>query len=89
MAHEDLTIPAGDVNTSTLIDPYLRLRQVVRVTGLSESTIKRKAVSQDDPFPKPFHLGEKHQPSIGWKQSEIVEWMSQRERVNGSGGVKT
>ncbi len=89
MANRDLMIPAGDLNTSTLIDPYLRLRQVVRITGLSESTIKRKAVSKDDPFPSPFHLGEKHQPSIGWRQSEIVDWMSQRERVKGSVGVKT
>ncbi len=81
MANNDLKIPAGDLNTSTLVDPFLRLRQVVRVTGLSESTVKRKSVSKDDPFPKPFHLGEKFQPSIGWKQSEIVDWMSQRERV--------
>ena len=81
MAHADMTIPAGDLNTSTLVDPFLRLRQVVRVTGLSESTVKRKSASKEDPFPKPFHLGEKFQPSIGWKQSEIVDWMSQRERV--------
>jgi predicted DNA-binding transcriptional regulator AlpA len=83
MAHADMTIPAGDLNTSTLVDPYLRLRlrQVVRVTTLSESVVKRKSASNDDPFPKPFHLGAKHDPAIGWLQSEIVDWMVQRPRV--------
>ncbi len=81
MAHKDMTIPAGDLNTSTLVDPYLRLRQVVRVTTLSESVVKRKSASAEDPFPKPFHLGAKHDPAIGWLQSEVVHWMCQRERV--------
>ena len=50
-------------------DQVLRLPEVIRITGLSKSTINRKAA--DGTFPKPVKLGTR---ASGWKESEITNW---------------
>ncbi len=78
MAHADLIPPPRDINTSTAVDPFLRIAQVARVTGLSNSTIKRKSADAQDTFPAPFRVTDY---ATGWKQSELVAWMADQPRI--------
>jgi prophage regulatory protein len=51
-------------------DTMLRMSDVVRLTGLSKSTIKRMVI--DGRFPKPMHLSPRRR---GWKGHEINSWL--------------
>ena len=55
----------------------LRLPDVMKMTGLSRSTIYA-SISQDV-FPKQFHLGPR---SVGWLKREIDEWVKQRIEIS-------
>ena len=60
-----------------MIDPILRIPEVVAVTGLSRSTIhRRRATGQ---FPKPVKLGKQN---VGWRQSEVEEWLASLPRAS-------
>lgn len=48
----------------------LRLRDVIKKTGLSRSSIY-KYVSTGR-FPKPVHLGER---TVAWVENEIEDWL--------------
>ena len=64
----------------------LRLREVMRLTGLSKTTIYRRY--RDGTFPRPLKLGPQ---SIGWRRGEILEWLESRPRAGaaaGDGGAK-
>jgi len=52
-------------------DDMLSPRDVVRITGLSLSTIKRMA--NDGRFPKPMRLSPRR---IGWTAREVKEWLN-------------
>ncbi|MDE0304389.1 MAG: AlpA family phage regulatory protein [Albidovulum sp.] len=66
--------PPGDAPFERL----LRIAEVMRLTGLSKSTIHRKWRSGEFPAPlKLFRDGR----AFGWKQSEILDWMRSRERA--------
>lgn len=69
---------SGDNKNSVFI---LRLKQVIERTGLSRSTIYRKAdpkSKQHDPsFPKRVHLGGL---AVGWVESEINHWLEERAK---------
>ena len=54
----------------------LRTPEVVRVTGLSKTTIWRRVRSGD--FPAPVKLGSLATRSIGWRQEEIERWIESR-----------
>lgn len=54
----------------------IRRPAVLKITGLSFSSIYRKYMSGD--FPKPVSLGEN---SIGWYEDEVAEWIENRQRV--------
>jgi len=60
----------------------LRLKAVITKTGVARSTIydwlNPKSPRYDDSFPKQRRLG---QQSVGWLESEIDEWLLQREEV--------
>ena len=56
-----------------MLTTILRLPAVKNRTGLSRSTIYSR-ISQDK-FPKPISLGSR---AVGWVESEIEEWLSQR-----------
>lgn len=49
----------------------IRLKEVLRKTGLSRSTIY--AYIADDMFPKPFKIGLR---AVGWYEHDIDEWIA-------------
>lgn len=53
------------------IDRFLRLDEVLHVTGLSRNTVYRRI--REGTFPKQLRIGPN---SVAWRQSEIVEWMN-------------
>ena len=53
------------------IDRFLRLDEVLHVTGLSRNTVYRRI--REGTFPKQLRIGPN---SVVWRQSEIVEWMN-------------
>ncbi len=71
---------------STQENRILRLREVMRLTGLSKTTIHRRY--RDGTFPRPLRLGPQ---SIGWRRAEILEWLESLPRAGAGaddGGVK-
>lgn len=61
----------------------LRLRDVIRQTGLSRSTIYLRISNKE--FPQPISLGGR---SVGWLQHDIDEWVLEKieaSRVNDHG----
>jgi prophage regulatory protein len=72
--------PPGDTEPGDTAQPrepepqdhdMLSPRDVVRLTGLSLSTIKRMV--NDDRFPKPMHLSPRR---IGWPAREVKAWIN-------------
>ena len=61
---------------STTDDRIIRLPEVIYLTGRSRSAIYRLVAESSD-FPQPVRLGR----SVGWRMSEIQEWIASRERV--------
>ncbi|HVY83161.1 MAG TPA: AlpA family transcriptional regulator [Steroidobacteraceae bacterium] len=57
---------------------FLRLRQVVSVTGLSRMTIGR--LERAGEFPRRRQLGAR---SVAWVQSEVEEWIESRPTISG------
>ena len=62
-------------NTDT-IDRIIRKPELKQAVSLSTSTIQR--LVQAGKFPKPIKLGAN---SVGWKMSEVQEWIDSRERT--------
>lgn len=52
---------------------FLRLKDVMSLTGLGRSTIYK--FMDDEVFPKTIPLGGR---AVAWVESEIEEWMEQR-----------
>ena len=52
---------------------FLRIRAVIRVTGLGRSTIYRFIA--DKTFPGPVRLGPR---AVAWRQSDLDRWSSNR-----------
>ena len=57
------------------VDPprFIRLPQVVEMTGLSTSTIYRWMT--DGTFPKQIQLGSR---SVVWNERDVIDWMNQQ-----------
>lgn len=49
----------------------LRMKDVMKVTGLSRSAIYQKVA--DDQFPKQIKLGER---AAGWLSDEVIGWLN-------------
>ena len=60
----------------------LRLRDVVDLTTISKSRLYPLMAREDDPFPRPIRLGPN---SVGWRRSEIEEWLDSRARAGSAG----
>ncbi len=58
------------------IDRFLRLREVLLVTGLTRSSVYRMIATND--FPRPVHLAAR---AVAWPESEIVIWQNQRMQM--------
>ena len=61
------------------MDRMLRTPEVVRLTGLSKTTIWRRVRSGD--FPVPVKLGSLGTRSIGWREAELEEWLENRPEI--------
>ena len=64
----------------------LRLGEVMRLTGLSKTTIYRRY--RDGTIPRPLKLGPQ---SVGWRRGEILEWLESLPRAgaaSGDGGAR-
>jgi prophage regulatory protein len=48
---------------------FLRIQAVIRVTGLSRSTLYR--LIADEAFPRPVRLGPR---AVAWRRSDIEAW---------------
>jgi predicted DNA-binding transcriptional regulator AlpA len=55
---------------------FLRRPEVLRITGLSDPTLKRH--EEAGTFPGRYQLGEN---SVGWAEDEILAWAATRKRV--------
>ena len=55
------------------MDRILRIPEVVKITGLSRTTIWRRVKSGD--FPAPVRLGSLATRSVGWRESQIKQWL--------------
>ena len=55
----------------------IRLPEVLRLTGLSRSTLYRKI--QSSQFPEPVRLGPR---SVAWRASDVLEWIDTRPLVS-------
>ena len=57
------------------VDPpwFIRLPQVLEMTGLSTSTIYRWMT--DGTFPKQIQLGSR---SVVWNERDVIDWMNQQ-----------
>lgn len=60
------------------IDRFLRLKEVIHITGLSTATIYRRI--KEGTFPKQIRIGPN---SVAWRQSEIEQWMLDLVRSDG------
>jgi prophage regulatory protein len=52
---------------------FLRLRAVVRVTGLSRATLYRLIANEQ--FPRPVQLGPR---AVGWRLADVEAWAEVR-----------
>ena len=54
-------------------DRLIKLPEVLRLTGLSRSTLYRKLKEGD--FPRPVQLGKR---AVAWRESEVIAWINGR-----------
>jgi prophage regulatory protein len=57
----------------------LRLKEVMRLTGLARSTVYDYITKQQ--FPKPITLGDR---AVGWLEHEIQDWINERIAIRDS-----
>ena len=61
------------------MDRILRIPEVVKITGLSRTTIWRRVKSGD--FPAPVRLGNLVTRSVGWRESQVKQWLDSRPEL--------
>jgi len=55
---------------------FVRLRELINITGLSRSTIRILELSGK--FPKHIQISDK---AIGWDYEEVIAWLEQRKNT--------
>ena len=58
------------------MERIIRIPEVVKITGLSKTTIWRRVKSGD--FPAPLRLGSLATRSVGWREGEVERWIDSR-----------
>ena len=56
-----------------MTDRIIRLPEVIKMTGLSRSSIY--AYKKDGTFPKTVKIGQR---SVGWVEAQVTEWISEQ-----------
>lgn len=51
------------------------LKDLMKITGLSRSTIYLRLNEEDGDFPKPINLGGRR---VGWIEAEVDEWIERQ-----------
>ncbi len=64
--------PAGG-SASPLSPAFLRMGDVLRLTGLARSTVYRLMAANG--FPAPCRLGQR---AIGWRSEDVAQWTATR-----------
>jgi prophage regulatory protein len=59
------------------IDRFLRLDEVLHITGLGRNTVYRRI--REGTFPRQVRIGPN---SVAWRQSAIAKWMSNLSPVD-------
>jgi predicted DNA-binding transcriptional regulator AlpA len=65
--------PATEPDPLPADDTMLPIKEVIRLTGLSKSTIKRRVNDPANGFPKPIPLSLRR---IGWRAGEVKAWIA-------------
>lgn len=74
---------AGSTALKVITGRIIRLKAVMKLTGLSRSTIydrmNPKSPRHDPSFPKQFSLGgtSKRASAVGWMEEEVLAWIAQ------------
>tara|TARA_R110002072_G_scaffold301462_1_gene481237 strand:+ start:17825 stop:18139 length:315 start_codon:yes stop_codon:yes gene_type:complete len=55
----------------------INIKEVIKLTNLSESTIRRYAKDKNNPFPEPKVLSIRN---VRWSRNDILEWIQNIER---------
>lgn len=61
-------------------DELVRWATVIKLSGLSKSTINRLEAAGD--FPQRVILGKGRRPAVGWHLREVRAWVRRRTRIN-------
>ena len=61
------------------MDKIMRMGDVTATTGLSEATIWRRV--NDGSFPAPLRLGGPNAKAVGWRASDVQEWIDNLQPV--------
>ena len=61
------------------MERMMRTPEVVNLTGLSKTTIWRRVRSGD--FPIPVKLGGPAARSVGWRATDVQEWIDSRPSI--------
>ena len=64
-------------------EELIPMKRVVRITGLSKSTIKRWVNDPENDFPKPHKLSKRR---IGWRADQVKAW---RNRIESAGSDRS
>lgn len=78
MSHLRLVAESG---AAVRRDRFLRLPEVIRVAGLSRSTIY--ALMKKGEFPKGVQLSAR---SVAWSESQVLQWV--QDRIAGADSLK-
>jgi len=55
----------------------LRIKAVLRLTGLSRTTLWRRVKTGQ--FPQPLKLGGPESRAVGWQRGVVEEWLASRQ----------
>jgi predicted DNA-binding transcriptional regulator AlpA len=75
--------PAAEPKPPPADDTTIDMKEVVRITGLSKSTIKRWVNDPHNDFPKPAPLSQRR---IGWRAGAVKAW---RDRIEKAGSDRS
>jgi prophage regulatory protein len=81
------------MNTINRTNKFIRLREVMQLTGLSRSSIYARINSNsssfDPSFPLPVKLSPTPKGAVAWNSSELEEWMKSRPVISRRSPIKT